>query len=247
MSQLDEIFVRVTDSGGDGRPMESDPVIRRTVSVRAETDWLIDAFVSLLPPPFSFASRYDATTCLIGSPDLLKMGPVEALQCVENMLRNVTALMHIYSPNTRRSFEVWQVHEVHASGKQSAVKRFMIAINKTDGHTSLSKLIGAESRASLLLRLAETDIRVRDALGLVQSADPGWGVVYDALKFVKSAAVAKDRQSKIRKILGTASHYRHLGEHKRPPLPANSPSLPEAREFAFGLLQEWLDRRAATP
>jgi hypothetical protein len=109
-----ELEIRVTDDGGDGRPIESDPIVARTVRVRAEADWLLDWLLSLLPPPLSFV-RIDATTCAIGSPDFVSLGPIDARQHVENILRNVTALMHIYSPNTRRDYEVLQVHEQHAS------------------------------------------------------------------------------------------------------------------------------------
>jgi hypothetical protein len=121
----------------------------------------------------------------------------------------------------------------------------LIAVSQTDGDDTLCKHIGEETRATLLLRLAATDSRVQDALGLIQTADPGWGAVYDVLKFVEDTQVAQ--KTKIRKYIRTASWYRHLGEAKREPLPADPPTLNEAREYAFGLLREWIDRRLQQP
>jgi hypothetical protein len=242
VARVDTVDVRVTDSGGDGRPIENDPIVALTVWVGAEAGWLIDKFIELLPPPFSFAGQINATTCAIGSPEFINLGPIESRQRVENMLRNIVALMHIYSPNSPRYFEVLQVHEQHASGRQSVVARFTIPINKADGHAALTKPVGTESRAKLILRLAETDSQVKEALGLVQAAEPGWGAVYDVLQFIKHSAAAQKHKTKIALFIRTANWYRHLGE-RRKPLPDKAPTLEVAREFAFDFLQEWLDRR----
>ena len=145
--------------------------------------------------------------------------------------------MHIYTPNTRRSYQVGQVNTWYEHSGQTISSRTTFTVNKRDGAAALAK------QATQLLRLAETDEGVKAALGLVQAADPGWGAVYDVLKFVEGTAVAHNRKTKIKKYRGTASWYRHLGEPKRPALPADPPTLAQAREYAFGLLQEWLDLR----
>ena len=62
--------IKLTDIGGDGRPIETGPIIARTVWVRAEVDWHVDMLQSLLPSALSFV-RIDATNCAIGSSDSL--------------------------------------------------------------------------------------------------------------------------------------------------------------------------------
>ena len=240
---MPELDIKMTDSAGDGRPIENDPVIARDVVVRAEADWLLDRLQSLLPLPLTF-NRVDPTSCAIGSPEFLNLGPLEARQDVENVLRNVTALMHVYSPNTRRLYEVLRIREQHASGRNSIIQRFSLGVNKTDGHAALCECVGPESRVTLLLRLAETDDQVMHALGLIAAADPGWHAIYDVLEFIEKTIVIDLRNTDgFEEVCRTANHYRHLGAKKNFPLSKNPPTLDQAREFAFGLLKEWLEER----
>src|ERR1700679_2725774 len=99
--RVDEYMFRVTDAGAGGhteQPGPEDPSVTRSVWIRGEADWLIDVLISVLPPDFPFASRIDQVTCAIGAtPEFLKLTPSEAYQRVENMLSNLTALMHAYS------------------------------------------------------------------------------------------------------------------------------------------------------
>ena len=246
--RVDEYMIRVTDAGPDGKgvgePDASDPPVSRTVHVRAEAGWLIDELIPLLPPDVPFVSRVDETTCAVGSAEFMNLTPAEAYQRVENMLGNLTALMHVYSPNTRRRLEVWQVHELHASGRQSAIKRFTMTVSHADGIAKLTESTDSTlNRAALLLRLAQSDGRISEALALLQAPEPGWGAVYDVLKFVENSPVTKGKRGKVDKYRGTASWYRHLGEPGRGPKPRNAPNLIEARTFAFGLLHAWLELR----
>ena len=239
---MSDLEIKATDSGGDGRPIENDPVIARTVHVCAEADWLIDRLKALLPPSLSFV-RLNPTTCAIGSPDFNDLSPADARQHVEILLRNLTALMHIYSPNTRRSFNVSQVHEQHESGRQSAIARLSIAVNQTDGHAALLAPVGAEARATLLLHQAQTDDLVMKALRLLDAPEPGWHAVYDVLEFIEKTLVSDLRKTPgFEKVGQTANHYRHLGATARFPLPNNPPTLDQARVYAFDLLRTWLDQ-----
>jgi hypothetical protein len=246
--RVDEYMIRATDAGPDGKgvgePDASDPPVTRTVHVRAEAGWLIDVLIPLLPPDIPFVNRIDETTCAVGSAEFMNFTPSEAYQRVENMLGNLTALMHVYSPNTRRRFEVWQVHELHASGRQSAIKRLTMTVSHTDGMAKLTESVdGTVSRAALLLRLAQSDGRISEAFALLQTPEPSWGAVYDVLKFVEQSPVTKGKRTKVDTYRRTANWYRHLGEPDREPKPSNAPNLIEARTFAFGLLQDWLELR----
>jgi hypothetical protein len=248
--RVEELMVRCTDAGPGGQVGQleaNDLAIARTAWVRAEAGWMIDALVPLLPPEAPFAGRVDELTCAVGgTPDFLRLTPTEAYERVEKMLGDVTALMHAYSPNLRRRFEVWQIHEVHTSGRQSAIKRYQVTVSASDGMARLKEPVsGNQNRAAALLQLANRDEQVRDALSLLQTPEPSWGAVYDALKFVEDSPVAQGRKKKIKKYGGTASWHRHLGERGRPAKPKNPPDLVQARAFAFGLLREWLDLKVA--
>jgi hypothetical protein len=213
--RIDEFMVQVTDAGPGGitgKPGHEDPPITRSVWIRGEAGWLIDALITLLPPDIPFASRIDEFTCAVGgTPEFLKLTPSEAYQRVENMLGNLTALMHAYSPNTRRRFEVWQVSELHKSGRQSAIKRLQMTVSATDGMAHLRGAVdGNLSRGAVLLQLARTNGQISEALALLQTPEPAWAAVYDALKFVKGSGVATGKKQKIDRYRGTAPASRGL-------------------------------------
>ena len=248
--RIDEYMVRVTDAGpagATGEPGPDDPPVTRSVWIRAEAGWLVDELVKTLPPGLPVAGRIDEFTCSVGgTPEFLKLTPSDAYQVVENMLGNLTALMHAYSPNTRRRYEVWQVSELHKSGRQSAIKRLQMTVSATDGMVTLRKSVDGDlSRCTVLLVLAQSNGQVSEALALLQNPEPAWAAVYDALKFVAGSPVATGKKKKIDKYRGTASWYRHLGEPNRPAKPDNAPDLIQARAFAFGLLREWLDLKVS--
>lgn len=257
--RVEEFMFRVIDAGPNGAvgdPDPSDQVVARSVHVRVGESWLIDQVRGLLPPDMPFAGRVAANTLSVGvpanpdttfaitSPDFLNFMPAEIFQRVENVLRRLTALMNVYSPNTRRAMYARQVHNVYASGRQAAHVRALMATSATDGIASLATPIdGCETRSTILLRIAQSDGRVSEALSLLESPDSGWAAIYDVLKFVDNSTVTKGKKSKISLYRGTASWYRHLGEPGRPAKPVDAPSLVDARTFAFGLLQDWLELR----
>ena len=97
------------------------------------------------------------------------------------MLGNLTPLMHAYSPNTRRRFEVWQVSELHKSGGQSAIKRLQLTVSATDGMAHLRGAVdGNLTRGAVLLQLARTNGQIGEALSLLQTAEPAWAAVCHA-------------------------------------------------------------------
>jgi hypothetical protein len=181
-----------------------------------------------------------------GTAEYLALSLSEAWQRVENSVASLTAMMHAYCPNSRYGFEVWQVHHLHASQRQSALKRFTMTVSEKDGIADLGESInGTSNRAAVLLELAQTNGRVNEALALLQGPEPSWAAVYNALKFVEGSAVATGKKSKIGIYRRTANWHRHLGEPNREPMPANPPTLVQARTFACGLLREWLELRVA--
>jgi hypothetical protein len=199
------------------------------------------------PPDTPFASRVDEFTCAVGgTPDLLKLTPSEAHQRVENMRGNLTALMHAYSPNTRRRFEVWQPHEVPMSGRQSAIKRFQVTVlgQRRYGPTQGTARRRSEQSCGPTSARKKEWTSQRSARA-TPNPEPAWAAVYDSLMFVKDSPVAQGTMRKIKKYRTTASWHRHLGEPNRPAKPDNAPDLVQARAFAFSLLQGWLDLKVA--
>lgn len=242
--RLEEFFVQVTDSGGKPTPGVADPAVTRSVWIRAEAPWVIDQLIPLLPNDVPMAGREDAVTLVVGSPAFLQLSVSEAWQLVENLVSKSVALMNIYSPNTRRHMEVWQVHELRKSGQQAAFKRYTITVSETDGIRKLAARIDDKgSRSAALLRLATCSGRVANALSLIQAPEPGWGAIYDVLQFVENSPAARKDAGKVRNYIRTANWYRHLGESNRQPLPTDPPSLFQARTFACKLLEEWLEQR----
>src|SRR5579872_3145871 len=77
--RIDEVMIRATDAGPAGligEPGPDDPQVRRSVWIRGEAGWLIDALISLLPPNMPFASRIDELTCEVGGThDFLNLSP----------------------------------------------------------------------------------------------------------------------------------------------------------------------------
>jgi hypothetical protein len=241
-----DVIMAEVDSAGRWKAADdgaNDPaVISRTVWVRAEAGWLVDQVIPLLPPDVLFAGRIDEKTFAVGSPEFSGLTRLEVYRRVENLMERLTALMNIYSPNTRRHFEVWQVHERRTSGLGAAIKRFSVTTSHTDGIAKLAVSAKANlSRAAALLQLASSSKPVSEALYLLHAPDPGWGAVYDVLEFLKGSPVMRGKRRKIERYRRTANWYRHLGKPIRQPLPRNPPNLAQARTFASGLLEEWLE------
>jgi hypothetical protein len=232
-----KLFEFPPPDGKGVRAPERRPIKARTVAVRADNAWEIDVLAPLLPPGFTITGWINETTCAIGAPDFINLSVDDAYQRVDSMLGSLIAAMHIYTPNTRRSYRADQVNTSYEPSWQTATKRTSITVNECGSADALAK------QATLLLHLAGTDEDVKKALGLVCVEDPGWGAVYDVIKFVEKTPVALGHETEIERHRQTANHYRHLGE-KPKPLPANPPTLGDARQFTFGLLlREWLDQR----
>lgn len=121
--RIDEIFAQV-DSKGCWQVADAgadDPGIHaRTVWIRGQADWQINELIPLLPADMPFARRIDPTTVAVGSAQLLGLTRSEVYQRAENLLEKLTALMNVYSPNTVRRLQVWQLSERRTSGHQVA-------------------------------------------------------------------------------------------------------------------------------
>jgi hypothetical protein len=221
-----------------GATPEPRPIKARTVAICADTASEIDALRPLLPPEFTFARRINETSWAIGSPDFAHMSADDARQRVENMLRKLTTLIHVYTPNSRHSYRLGQVNTWYESGGQTISSQTTFNIKESGSADALSE------HAAPLLRLAQTDPLVGHALELLQATDPGWHAVFDVLEFLEKTVVSDLRKTGFRKHMRTANHYRHLGAAKdKYPLPDNPPTLRAARIFAFGLLRKCLEQR----
>lgn len=237
------IYINATDSGGDGRATEFDPIAARTVWVRAQADHQIDELVRILPVELVFSARIDPLTCSVASPDFINLGVQVVIAHVEEILRDLTTILHLYTPNSPRPYQVWQVHDQLASGRQVATRKFELNVLPWDGIAKLSERTDIENLTTRLLRLADADEVVRDALGLLWMAEPPWGAVYDVLEFMEKTAVSDCRHTKkFKKHMRTANFHRHRGI-SRLQLPNDPPTLAQARSFAFDLLRKWMEER----
>jgi hypothetical protein len=106
---------------------------------------------------------------------------------------------------------------------------------------------GPDSLGTRVLSRAASDTAIRESLTLVGHEELTWARIYDIIEFLGGAdAVARSGlagRSEARRVRQTANHYRHLGRRKSHPLPANPPSLHDARLFATQILKTWIARR----
>ena len=122
-----------------------------------------------------------------------------------------------------------------------------IQISVVESPTQAFSPTSSASLATKVLSRAETDPAIKEALSLIGDAATDWHRIYDILEFLGNANLEKLGASKTdtKLVRQTANHYRHLGRQHGNSLPSHPPTLPEAVQFATGLLKRWIARRIA--
>jgi hypothetical protein len=119
-----------------------------------------------------------------------------------------------------------------------------ITIYSPKGIAELQTLIGSEPLGSVLVGRSYTDLRLKSALSLMGDRQLGWSQIYDIIEFFGGEkAISTKGWAKymyISRLKRTANHYRHLGSFKSYPLPADPPTLNDARVSAKNLLKRWI-------
>ena len=98
---------------------------------------------------------------------------------------------------------------------------------------------------SAVVGVAMKEERVREALALL--GDLEWPQLYNILEFLGGTDAIVRRKWATRKqtqnCKQTANYHRHLGKPAKTRLPANPPSLSEARILVLDLLKRWMSEQ----
>lgn len=149
----------------------------------------------------------------------------------------------LYSP-----FEIGSVHTFTDAGtrvSRTVRGSIKIAIYASKGLQDLQNPRGEESMGSAVVGVAMKEERVREALALL--GDLEWPQLYNILEFLGGTNAIVRRKWATRKqtqnCKQTANHHRHLGKPTKNRLPANPPSLSEARILVLDLLKRWMSEQ----
>jgi|HubBroStandDraft_3_1064219.scaffolds.fasta_scaffold164032_1 hypothetical protein len=120
------------------------------------------------------------------------------------------------------------------------ITRFNVYLSPEELQTSH----GGQSLGASLVGRATVNTNVHEALALVGENELQWPQIYDILEFLGGMNGIVKRKWATREVVGkywrTANIHRHLGSPKKKPLPADPPSISEARAFALNFLKRWI-------
>jgi hypothetical protein len=156
------------------------------------------------------------------------------------LIHRVFALyMQLFSP-----LEIGYVQAFSKTGVPvNRALRSSTRFNVYSSHEELQNSHGKQSFGAAVVGRAMVNTNVHESLALVGESDLQWPQVYNILEFLVSADASVRKKWSARKIRDckqTANHYRHLGNPEKYRLPANPPSILEARSLVLDLLRRWI-------
>jgi hypothetical protein len=172
----------------------------------------------------------------------------EVLAVADDIVSRIHQILALYCNHTP-ILSVDCISWINAKGESLRTVRGSFSVNvvSSKGLAELKSASGTQPLGSAVLEAMTRDVKVNEALTLHGDGGLSWAQVYDIIDLtggvkgiVKAGYAARKQASAVRQ---TANHYRHQGLRKKPPLPANPPTVDQANEFARGLLKRWIASR----
>ncbi len=167
--------------------------------------------------------------------------PATVFPIADDLLQLIHRILALYS-NLASPFTVSYIQEFNAEGRPSrrAIRATrVIDIYSAKGIAELASPRGVQPLGSAIAQRAASDPAVKEALNL--RGDFGWSQIYDMIEFLGGAngieRAGWATKGRTREIRQTSNHFRHLGSPRKYPLPANPPTIDEARIFADDVLK----------
>jgi hypothetical protein len=164
---------------------------------------------------------------------------------IVSRIHQILALYCNYTPALSVDCIIW----INAKGESLRTVRCSVSVNvvSSKGLAELKSASGTQPLGSAVFEAMTRDVKINEGLTLHGDSGLNWSQVYDIIDLiggvkgiVKAGYAARKRASAFRQ---TANHFRHQGLIKKPPLPADPPTLAQANEFARCLLKRWIASR----
>jgi hypothetical protein len=183
---------------------------------------------------------------VIESSDLDACTPDEVSGAASQLLSRLHELLALYV-GLYSPFEIATIHVLDDRGELVNMRSgpVGISINVTRPADVLGPA-GPGSLGSRVLSKANDNPAIREALSLVGEQPLSWARIYDIIEFLGRRAISQSglaSEPEVDRVGRTANHYRHLGNPKPNPLPANAPTLREAGNWACDLVRKWISNR----
>jgi hypothetical protein len=172
----------------------------------------------------------------------------EVLAVADDIISRIHEILALYC-NYTPVLSVECVSWINAVGESLRTVRASFSVNvaSSKGLALLKSASSTQPLGSAVLEAMTSDAKINEALTLHGDGGLSWARVYDIIDLVggvegivKAGHATRKQASAVRQ---TANHYRHQGLRKKPPLPANPPTVEQANEFARGLLKRWIASR----
>jgi hypothetical protein len=172
----------------------------------------------------------------------------EVLAVADDIVSRIHQILALYC-NYTPALSVDCISWTNAKGVSLRTVRCSFSVNvvSSKGLAELKSASGAQPLGSAVFEAMTRDVKINEALTLHGDSGLSWSQVYDIIDLaggiqgiVQAGYAARKQASAVRQ---TANHYRHQGIKKKPPLPANPPTVDQANEFARGLLKRWIAAR----